>query len=413
MPVTTRPKLASIAPYKQIESDLTRRIERGEWAPGMMIPSRRALAEEYNVELPTVQRAVAGLLRSAMLRADGGRGTFVAARQPSESLAERLPDSTSAANDSLLPSRRIASPVAQATFGIVSSSKFLHIDGTVEDNPWNATVVRSIERYVTSNGASSRNIDVSERPNDPNAPLEAARQLVDQGVNGIVLVLARGHDIYLRAIPELRKLGVPIVYVGGSEIRLPVMQIYFDDRDGGQTAATHLIERGASRLAFIAPFTEYWVTARLEGMREAMTFRGLGDSVLDARVDSQSSVEALDLIRRDASMERVAYEFGQRQIASGFDPEGIVAANDLIAYGYIKAAKEAGREMGRDYMIVGFDDDARSRPMGLTTMHPPLESMGEEAARLVNEMCGSVLNSRRICLQSHLIARDSTSLQRG
>ncbi|MDR3710346.1 MAG: GntR family transcriptional regulator [Capsulimonadaceae bacterium] len=75
---TEKVKMRSIAPYQQIELDLLRRIISGEWQLGALIPSRRSLADEYNVELSTIQRAIGSLLEQSVLRADGRRGTFVA-----------------------------------------------------------------------------------------------------------------------------------------------------------------------------------------------------------------------------------------------------------------------------------------------------------------------------------------------
>ena len=43
-----------------------------------MLPSRQSLAREYSVDLSTVQRAVSEMLTDGTLRADSGRGTFVA-----------------------------------------------------------------------------------------------------------------------------------------------------------------------------------------------------------------------------------------------------------------------------------------------------------------------------------------------
>ncbi len=63
--------------YRNLQTELRRRIHQGDWTKGAMIPSRRALADEFQVSVPTVQKAVADMVSEGILRVNAKRGTYV------------------------------------------------------------------------------------------------------------------------------------------------------------------------------------------------------------------------------------------------------------------------------------------------------------------------------------------------
>ena len=81
------PRSASV----QIADDLRARIEAGEFAEGVKLPSIRDLATEYGVAQMTANGALQQLRSEGRVTASG-RGHFVAEGSPirSTSLAERL-----------------------------------------------------------------------------------------------------------------------------------------------------------------------------------------------------------------------------------------------------------------------------------------------------------------------------------
>lgn len=63
--------------YYQLEDALSRRIEKGEFQPGTLIPTEEQLQQEYGVSRTTVRQAVARLVLAGKLTRIPGRGTFV------------------------------------------------------------------------------------------------------------------------------------------------------------------------------------------------------------------------------------------------------------------------------------------------------------------------------------------------
>ena len=63
--------------YYQVESDIKRRIDSGEWSKGAKLPSEPELAKEYDVSRATIRQAIANLVSAGFLTRRQGLGTFV------------------------------------------------------------------------------------------------------------------------------------------------------------------------------------------------------------------------------------------------------------------------------------------------------------------------------------------------
>src|SRR5260370_1699886 len=91
--------------------------------------------------------------------------------------------------------------------------------------------------------------------------------------------------------------------------------------------------------------------------------------------------------------------------------DAVFAANDVMAFGAMRALRSAGRRVPDDVAVVGFDD-IPSSPMShppLTTVRQPLYEMGRTAATLVMAAGRDDSNAKRIELHTTLVIRDSSS----
>lgn len=71
-------KQSRIPMYVQIEEELKRRVDEGEFAIGAAIPSERELTELFGVSRMTVRQSITNLVNEGLLYREKGRGTFVA-----------------------------------------------------------------------------------------------------------------------------------------------------------------------------------------------------------------------------------------------------------------------------------------------------------------------------------------------
>jgi LacI family transcriptional regulator len=93
-------------------------------------------------------------------------------------------------------------------------------------------------------------------------------------------------------------------------------------------------------------------------------------------------------------------------------PSAIFASNDAMALGVLKSATMLGMKVPEDISISGFDDSALATVTwpDLTTIHQPVERMGEMAARklLAQLTNGGVSADLPIATEPELVVRHST-----
>src|ERR1700735_4665912 len=63
--------------YAQVVAELQRRIERGEYPPGTLLPSEHQLVEEFAVSRPTIVKALTAMRQDDWIATEQGKGSFV------------------------------------------------------------------------------------------------------------------------------------------------------------------------------------------------------------------------------------------------------------------------------------------------------------------------------------------------
>ncbi|RYG33678.1 GntR family transcriptional regulator [bacterium] len=375
--------------YERIAQDLRNRVSSGELTEGRMLPGRRALAVEYKVSLPTIERAVANLVSDGVLRTDLRRGTFVGQVAKTSS----------------------TTPQKIAALGIMAP---LRIPATAHDMTHNGTyaMVGAFERAISRSGNRTTFFNLwrdAPEGEDRLSAAEGYEALVAQGVSVVVAANAlRQADM-----GPIRRIaasgGVPLVIVNEEKVSPPLFVVHYDHADAAHQAANHLLDGGCRSLLYFSARVSSWGEQRWEGVRRAVSEAGLPrENVLDAT--NREAVET-DAPIHDATQGGLAHArrlfAGNANLLAG-GGVGVIAANDQMAWGFIEAAAERGMKMARDYLIVGFDDMPESRDLGLTSMRPPLENLGEEAATLALQAIQGPSSARRISLHSELVARNSS-----
>ena len=60
--------------YAQVVAEIKRRIERGDYAPGTLLPSEHQLVEEFGVSRPTIVKSPSALRQDGLDRDAAGPG---------------------------------------------------------------------------------------------------------------------------------------------------------------------------------------------------------------------------------------------------------------------------------------------------------------------------------------------------
>lgn len=217
-------------------------------------------------------------------------------------------------------------------------------------------------------------------------------------VDGILVTPVGGSAKQLRGI---RERGTPIVLLDRLATTPGFSSVAVDDIEGGRLAGQHLVEVGCRRLAFVGgPVTLEQVHNRLVGARRAAEAAGV--PVIHLATSRMSADEG----------QRVGAEIAATP--SEERPDGVFAANDLLALALLQTLTLAGIRVPDDIAIIGYDDIAFAALAGvpLSSIRQPSYQMGRRAMEL---LAGAIAGggesrdaSQQVVFVPELAARAST-----
>lgn len=195
------------------------------------------------------------------------------------------------------------------------------------------------------------------------------RMIHGKRVDGVLLLSSRMHDPLMQVLKEHP---FPVTLVGRPEIDLPITWVNNDNIDAGYQATRHLIGLGHQRIGFLGGDEALLVTRdRLHGYHLALDEAGIPT---DRRLMFSSSF-----------MEQGGYMGMMRLLALPDRPTAVVASDDLLAFGAMRAAGELGYRIPEDIAVVGFNNVKlceMSNP-SLTSVDVHIYELGKKAALLL------------------------------
>ncbi len=233
----------------------------------------------------------------------------------------------------------------------------------------------------------------------PASPEEAERTadyLAAGHVDGVLAASLHGND----PLPaRLFKADIPLVLVGRPPKRVSASYVDVDNRQGARNAVEHLVSCGRRVICTIAGPADMAVGVdRLTGYREA---------VAEAALPVDRHLEAYGEFTQEGGAAAMTCLLAARP-----DIDGVFAASDLMAAGALSVLAGAGRQVPTDVSVVGFDDSlvAMSTSPQLTSVHQPIEEMGQEAARLLVEAVDGLSRATRsVTLATSVVERASSA----
>jgi LacI family transcriptional regulator len=252
-------------------------------------------------------------------------------------------------------------------------------------NPVYGGMIRGAERTAAHAGYSMLILETQESERTEREALARVQPVVD----GIMLTSTRMSDGVIR---QVAKRG-PLVVLNRTVGQVP--SVTSDNVRAVKRAAEHLAGTGVDAITYLAGPEASWASGmRWRGLREA----GLD---LDLRVRRVGPVEPTMRGGGAAAQEWLQHP-----------TPGVIAYNDLVAIGFIRAVTAVGVAVPADVRVVGFDNivDAELVQPGLTTIASPLVSLGSAA---VNHLLKSSRRRRPedlepMLLPARLVVRGST-----
>src|SRR5215210_871585 len=246
-----------------------------------------------------------------------------------------------------------ADPIARALAGGATAVVGLLV-GSLSDF-WNQELVRAVQRELYG---AARSTLVADADGEPARELELAQRLVDQRVDGLVVVPIGPASGGWTAIARQ----VSTVTIGDALRGVaPAGEVVFDNERGVQESLRHLSALGHRRVTVLS-----WAVESSPGR--------------DAEHAVAGSAAALGL---DCRVVPCAYSLnGSRPLAvellaSDERPTAILCMSDSIAYGVYAACAELGLAIPGDVAVAGFGDHPISR-----LLSPPLTSTAWDIDRV-------------------------------
>jgi DNA-binding LacI/PurR family transcriptional regulator len=238
-------------------------------------------------------------------------------------------------------------------------------------NPYFAELADAVMRAASEHDLL---VVLEQSDGDPRTELELLRGARTRMVDGFLFsVLGLGDGD-----PELAdSVTTPVVVLGEAVPDWATDSVSMRHEDGVAAAAGHLLDTGRRRIAVLGARTEERIGSaalRFRGYRRALEQRGLA-------VDPDLVVD-IDIWGRAQGAAAI-----HRLIDRGAHFDGVVAFNDALALGAMRALEEHGLSTPGDVAVVGFDDieEARySRPT-LSTVHPDLHDIARTATEYLLE----------------------------
>lgn len=322
--------------FRMLATRLRQQIAEGEWSVGGRLPTEQDLARTHEVAINTVRRAINLLVDEGLVRRRQGSGTFVAAAPADGGRRRRF------------------------VGVLVPSTSYFY-----------PRVIEGIERVMSAAG-----VRVILSSSEYNLDLEAeqTRQLLDAGVDGLLLV----PNLHLmddpqRHVEQLRELPVPYVLV---ERRPPdpapddaTPYVCTNHVGGGYSAVRHFVELGHQRIGHLGRIRTATAELVAEGFRRAVEDFGL------------PQVPAAVVRRGEWSADQLA------AYAQSCKDNGVTAVfclGDRDAAGLLPHARRLGLTVPDDLAVVAYDDEvADLGEVPLTAVSPPKTEVGALAAELL------------------------------
>jgi LacI family transcriptional regulator len=258
-------------------------------------------------------------------------------------------------------------------------------------NPFFAQIARGAEEIAYKNGYNLFLINTAE---DLNREKNALNSLLEKEIDGAVLCSSRLSQIEM--MPYLENLPATVLVNRTLEEPPRVATFNVNDCRGTQQAVDYLIAHGRQTIALIAgPENSVSSKRRLNGYQRGLREQGLPcqeEQILHCSPTTLGGEEAA--LRLFAQLPHV---------------DAVIAFNDLVAVGVLRACLQTHRSIPAQVAVIGADDiplAALTNP-SLTTLHVDQTALGEQAMTTLLHLMYSEETAKRIVLEPKLTIRQS------
>jgi DNA-binding LacI/PurR family transcriptional regulator len=262
----------------------------------------------------------------------------------------------------------------------------------VSDTPFFSELIESINRTARSEGYNLNITYIDEKVDN----IPSILNMIEQSSAAGILILAT--EMYTQDLKPFQKLNVPILLLDSQFDNQDINTVCINNSDGINKALDYLTDLGHTEIGYL--HSNVWIynfEQRMLRFTQHMADRNL--SLPDNNIfHLEPTVEGSYRDMKDLLTSRKDF------------PTALFADNDIIAFGAMRALKEAGYSIPNDVSIIGFDDTPFCELItpNLTTIRVFKQQMGAIAvSRLIQ-----CIETPNTCIQktyigTRLIKRES------
>jgi LacI family transcriptional regulator len=269
------------------------------------------------------------------------------------------------------------------------------VAGDIE-NSFFATAARGLADVVEEFGYT---LIIANSDEDLARERRAVDSLRANNVDGLVVAPADSRDG--AHLAEAVSAGTPIVLLDRTVRGLAVDSAVSDGLAGTTAAMRHLLAQGHRRIGMVTNSAHVLLSSM------TMRRRGWEDALRGAGIKPDDSLLAV----ASSPMED-GYRATLELLTGPKPPTAVIAANNFMTIGALRAIRELDIVLCRDLSLVAFDDfellSLYEPP--ITAVAQPVRQLGREAGKLLlARMHGDSVKPRRLRLPTELIVRDSVA----
>ncbi|WP_170311632.1 GntR family transcriptional regulator [Vallitalea okinawensis] len=360
MNVSNQPK------YIQVTEYIKEYIRSGQLKEHDRMPSEYELTKKFNVSRHTVRKAIGDLVVEGWLYTAQGKGTFVSDRFTKGNGVSQRP---------------------KQLVGVITTY--------IKDYIF-PEIIEGIDKVLADEGYS---IILGNTNNQIEKERQCILNMLDNDISALIVEPTKSAlpNPNIELYDELRKKGVPILFIHGYYSNLSSSYIVEDDVSGGYEVTKHLIELGHTRIGGIFKSDDMQGHLRYQGFLKA--HRELDIPIQEGSILWYTTEDQKNFL----SSQYYKDNFFQR--VEGMT--GLVCYNDQIAIKAIDRLNEKGIEVPEDLSVVSFDNSRMARMANLTTVAHPKGKIGKEAAKSILEMLQNKKLIKQEVLKTDIIYRES------
>jgi LacI family transcriptional regulator len=257
-----------------------------------------------------------------------------------------------------------------------------------------ASVFKGIEEVARKNGYT---LLLSSTSEDPAFESEYTDIFLQKKVAGLIVATLNPKVTFYK---EYSARGIPVVFFDNKpKISENFDFVSIDNEKAGYQLAEYIISLGHRNVAVIgSPLWEETAAERLDGFKRAFEDKGL--QIKDEWI----------YIGKNSQAEE-GYKFVKGLLKSKEKIHAVIAVNNLMIYGAIKAIYEHGLKIPQDISVAGFDTTDLTgilRPQ-ITCIQQPTMEIGKIACDMllkkINKEIGDVY--QKVLLEPTLVANES------